>query len=65
MPALQSSLLGLSNTFFSDGADARDRYLREHKISYDPASSTEAGPVTTKYGRKAAEVEFVKQQKEK
>jgi len=32
------STITLSYTFFDQGADARDRYLREHNISYRPDS---------------------------
>ena len=64
-PALQTSLLGLSYALLSEKADARDRYMRERKISHGPASTTVAGPATTRYGRKAAEVDSAKQQKEK
>lgn len=39
--ALDVSTITLSYTFFDQGADARDRYMREHKVSYAPGSASE------------------------
>lgn len=34
------STITLSYTFFNQGAEARDRYMREHKISFGPTTAT-------------------------
>jgi cytochrome c oxidase assembly protein subunit 11 len=38
--ATDVSTITLSYTFFDQGAEARDRYMREHKVSYTPGSAT-------------------------
>lgn len=38
--ANEVSTITLSYTFFNQGMDARDRYMREHKISRAPSSNT-------------------------
>ena len=40
------STITLSYTFFDQGTDARDRYMREHKISYAPREAAGEGAAT-------------------
>ena len=51
-------------TFFNQGSDDLDRYMREHKVSYGPSPAA-AGPASPSHGRKAAELNLANQQKER
>lgn len=37
--AKEVATITLSYTFFNQGTEARDRYMREHKVSYEPSAS--------------------------
>ena len=37
--AKEVASITLSYTFFDQGTEARDRYMREHKVSYEPSTS--------------------------
>lgn len=58
------STITLSYTFFNQGPDALDRYMGQHKISYDPSSAA-AEPASPSHGRKTAELNMANQQKER